>query len=169
MKSTFACTTVLGFIVLIQSCQPVNGQESSQVAIDTAAIKASIDSLGAVVSKAHYLRDSKMFASTWAKDGILSMPGSPPVYGRDAIASSFANTPPLPPGSNFQMRRIDMKIMAADWVYILGTDSLTYTPVGASLPIKEASTFFVIIRKTPEGWQTFREVLSPNQSQKERK
>jgi hypothetical protein len=122
-----------------------------------------------LVGRAHYLKDYKMLGSTWAKDGILSMPGSPPVYGRDAIVSSFANMPPLPPGANFQMRGIDMKIMAADWVYILGTDSLTYTPVGASSPIKEASTFFVIIRKTPEGWQTFREVLSPNQSQKERR
>jgi hypothetical protein len=45
----------------------------------------------------------------------------------------------------------------------MGVDTLTFTPPRASAPVQQTSTFLVILRKTAEGWQTYREVLSANQ------
>ncbi len=57
---------------------------------------------------------------------------------------------------------IEVQVLSSDWAYILGIDSLKYTPPGTTEPVSETSTFFVLIRKTSEGWQTYRETLTPN-------
>lgn len=125
-----------------------------------------MDSLGAVVQKAYDTGDDKLLASTWAKDGILTVAGSPPVQGREAIVSVLRSMPPLPPGGKMEIHPIEIQVLAPEWAYVFGVDTLTYTPSGTTDPIKETSTFFVLIRKTPEGWQTYRETLSPNQPPK---
>lgn len=58
---------------------------------------------------------------------------------------------------------MEMRILSAEWAYVFGVDTLTYTPEGATEPVRETSTFLVLVRKTPEGWKTYREVLSSNQ------
>jgi len=149
-------------IAVTFSCQQRN-QHSSSGSIDTVAILASIDSVAAVVQKANDLRDNEMLKLTWAKDGILSMPGVPPIKGRDAIIAAFAQMPPLPPGGKVVISPIEIKVVSANWVYVLGVDTMKFTPPGASKPVKETSTFFVLVKKTSEGWLTFREVISPHQ------
>jgi ketosteroid isomerase-like protein len=57
---------------------------------------------------------------------------------------------------------IEMRVLSGQWAYAFGVDSLTYVPDGAGEPVTETSTFLVLIRKTPEGWKTYREVLSAN-------
>lgn len=166
MKQFFAFAALLGCMEIILSCQPHDQQKILTAVIDTAAIKASIDSVGRVVQKAHDLRDSKMLAGTWAKDGIFVMAGSPPVHGRDAIVSTLTSMPSPPPGATMRLNVLDIQVMSPTWVYVFGVDSLKYTPPESKVAIIETSTFFVVARKTSEGWQTFREILSPNQPQK---
>lgn len=93
----------------------------------------------------------------------MSGPGSPPVQGREAIVDAFRRTPPLPPGATMTIHPSEIRVISEEWAYGFGVDSLTYTPEGASEPVRETYTFLVLIRKTPEGWQTYREVLSANQ------
>jgi hypothetical protein len=166
MKQFFAFPALLGCMEIILSCQPRDQKKSGVAAIDTAAIKASIDSLGRVVQKSHDLNDSKMLSATWAKDGILVIAGRPPVRGRDAIVSTLTSMPPPPPGATMRLNVLDIQVMSPTWVYVFGIDSLKYTPLQSKVAVVETSTFFVVARKTSEGWQSFREILSPNQPHK---
>lgn len=79
---------------ILAACQPERPRQSGLgAAVDTSAIAASLESLGAVVMRAHNTGDAELFASTWAEDGILSAPGSPPIRGRDSIVSAFRRSP----------------------------------------------------------------------------
>ncbi len=158
-------SVIILFIVVLSfpTCQSPDEQKPQHAAIDTVAIQKSIDSLGAVVQKAHDTKDNELMGSTWAKDGILTIAGSPPIRGRDAIVSVLGNMPPLPPGGTMTIHPIEVKVLNAEWAYVFGIDSLKYTPPGATEQITETSTFFVLVKKTSEGWQTYRETLSPNQ------
>lgn len=155
--ATLAITiAVLGFV----ACQPQGQQQ--QAAVDTSAIQSKLDSLGRLVSRANRTGDAELFASTWAEDGIMSAAGSPLVRGRDSIVAAFKQRPPLPPGAEMTIHPIEMRVLSAKWAYALGVDSLTYTPDGSGEPITKTSTFLVLIRKTPDGWKTYREVLGWN-------
>ena len=148
----------------LAGCQPQDLPQPDQSAtVDTAAIRSSLDSLAAAVMRADNTGDAELYASTWADDGIMSVSGSPPVLGRDSIISAFKRRPPLPPGSTLQINPIEIRVLSAEWAYAFGVDTLSYTPKGEQEPIKETSTFLVLIRKTPEGWKTYREVLSSDQ------
>ena len=161
MKSRFLA--FLAALTQVFSCQPENPHESDIERIDTAAILASIDSLGGVVQKAHDTKDNNLLATTWAKNGVLIIAGSPPVYGRDSIVVRFRNMPSLPEGGSMKMNIVEVQVISSEWVYVFGIDSLKYFSSRKKDTINETSTFFVLVRKTPEGWQTFRETLSPNQ------
>ena len=163
MKQILAIAGFIGMVISIPACQQQEKQLLQQPAIDTTSIKPSIDSLGGVVQKAHDTKDSKLLASTWAKDGILMIAGSPPVFGRAAIVSALSNMPPMPPGGKMEIHPLDIQVMSSEWAYVLGVDSLKYTAPGATKQTIETSTFFVLVRKTSEGWQTYRETLTPNQ------
>lgn len=163
MKLILAVTILFVSVICTPACKSWDEQKLEKSDIDTVAIKASLDSLGALVQKAHDTRDDKLLASTWAKDGILTIAGSPPITGRDAIVSAIGNMPPLPPGGTMTIHPIEIQVLNSEWAYVFGIDSLKYTPPGTNEQIITTSTFFVLIRKTPEGWQTYRETLSPNQ------
>ena len=113
--------------------------------------------------RANQTGDAELFASTWAEDGIVSTPGNPPVQGRDSIVAAFRRRPPLPPGGSMTVHPTELQVMSADWAYAFGVDTIAYTPPGANEPVTETMNFLVIIRRTPEGWKTYREVLSANQ------
>ena len=164
MKSILAIAALFGIAISIPACQPQEKQALQQPPIDTTSIRASIDSLGRVVQKAHDTKDNELMASTWAKDGILIIAGRPPVFGRDAIVSALSKMPLLPPGGKMEIHPLDIQVMSSEWAYVLGVDSLKYTTPGTTRQNIETSTFFVLVRKTSEGWQTYRETLSPNQT-----
>jgi len=149
--------------VVVSACQPREQPSGESASFDTTAIRASIDSLAAKVMRAEETGDAELFASTWASDGIMSLPGSPPVRGRDSIVAVFRKRPPLPPGGKMTIHPTELEILSPEWAYVWGVDTLVYTPQNAKAPIKKTSTFFVILRKTAEGWQSYREALSPNQ------
>lgn len=153
----------LGIAAAVGACQPSDRQDAGATSIDTAAILASLDSLAAAVMQAHKSGSAEQYAATLTPDAIASMPGSPMVQGREAIVAAFKATPPLPPGATMKVTPMEIRVLSADWAYALGVDTLTYTPPGATQPKKETSTFLVLIKKTPEGWKTYREVLSANQ------
>jgi ketosteroid isomerase-like protein len=161
--SLLATTLSLGLMTLgFAACQPQGGGQGQQAAVDTAAIQSKLDSLGRLVSRANRTGDAELFASTWAKEGIMSGAGQPLVRRRDSIVAAFKQRPPLPPGAKMTIHPIEMRVLSGQWAYAFGVDSLTYTPDGAAEPVTETSTFLVLIRKTPEGWKTYREVLSAN-------
>ena len=166
MKSNSFSISIIVFI-LIASCNSQDAHdhehEHDYSVVDTASIKRSIDSLGGVVQKAHDNKDGKLLSSTWAADGILTIAGRPPIKGRDAIVSFLGEMPSLPPGGTMTIHPSEIEVLGAEWAYVFGIDSLKYTRPDTKKEVTETSTFFVLVKKTSEGWQTFRETLTPNQ------
>jgi uncharacterized protein (TIGR02246 family) len=157
------CTSVV-IALLAGACEtPEVVSSASAVELDTIAIRASIDSLAANVMRANETGDADLFATTWAADGVMSEPGVEPVRGRDSIVARFRRRPPLPPGARMTIHPTELQIQSAEWAYVMGVDSLTFTTPQSSTPTLETSTFLVILHKGPEGWQTYREVLTAHQ------
>ena len=75
----------------------------------------------------------------------------------------FESRPELPPGAAFEVCPTELEVINSDWAYAFGTDKLTIPARGDESPVEETMTFMVLIRKTPRGWKTFREVLSADQ------
>ncbi len=159
------CLRAIVFLAIIAAgCQsPSPRTQDSAETLDTTAIRASIDSLAANVMRSNETGDAELFATAWAKDGIMSDAGTPPVHGRDSIVARFRRRPPLPPGAKMTIHPTEFRIQSAEWAYIMGVDTLTSPSSNASGPIQKTFTFLVVLRKTSEGWQTYREVLSANQ------
>ncbi len=126
-------------------------------------ILAASEQLANTIKQAYATDDADMYASAFTDDSIVSMPDTPPVHGRDALKSVFKSRPPLPPGATFEVDATELEIINREWAYAFGTDMLTIPNPDAGDPIIETMTFMVLIRKTPEGWKTFREVLSADQ------
>lgn len=157
LLTLFVCAMILS------SCQKETDQERQQnPETNIAAIKASIDSLGAVVQKAHETRDDDLLGRTWAEDGILVIAGKAPVKGRAAIVSVLGQMPAPPTGGRMSIHPLEIEVLSPQWAYVLGIDSLRYTPAGGK-EIIQTSTFSVLVKKTSEGWQSYRETLSSNQ------
>lgn len=160
LRNATCCAVALtGFVT---ACQPSAQLPSDAGAFDTAGIRASIDTLATKVTRAHETGDAALFASTWARDGIMSLAGSPPVHGRDSIVAAFRRRPPLPPGARMSIHPTEVRILGAEWAYVMGVDTLTHAARGGAAPAPTTFTFLVLLRKTEEGWQTYREVLSAN-------
>ena len=155
-------TVVIG--ILSSACETrVEPRSALSEAFDTTAIRRSIDSLAAHVMRANETGDAELFATTWAVDGMMSEAGSPPVQGRDSIVARFRRRPPLPPGAKMTIHPTELRILSPEWAYVMGVDTLRFTPPNAGSSAMQTFTFLVVLHKTSEGWQSYREVLSANQ------
>jgi len=131
--------------------------------IDREAIGAALTELAETIKTAYKNDDAEMYASAFAEDAIVSMPGTPPIQGRENLRAAFVNRPALPPGTTFEVDPTELEIINGEWAYAFGTDTLTIPAEGGAPPMIQTMTFMVLIRKTSEGWKTFREVLSDDQ------
>lgn len=154
-----ACAA-LALVAFATACQPSAPAEST--GLDTVGIRAAVDSLGAKVQRAHETGDAALYASTWARDGIMSAAGRPSIHGRDSIVAEFRRRPPLPPGAKMSIHPTETRVMSPEWAYVMGVDTLTMPAPGGAAPARTTFTFLVLVRKTEEGWQTYREVLTAN-------
>ena len=132
-------------------------------AADQTEIMSALERLAATIKRAYADRDAELYGSAFDEDAIISMLGSPPIRGRDRIKAAFESRPPLPPGATFEVNPTEIQVISPEWAYAFGVDTLTYMRPGESVPVAETMTFMVLIRKTKEGWKTFREVLSADQ------
>lgn len=130
---------------------------------DAVSIGAALTALAEQVKTAYANDDAELYASAFTDDAIVSMPGNPPIRGRDALKAAFRSRPPLPPGATFEVDPTELEIINDQWAYAFGTDTLTIPAEDSGTPITQTMTFMVLIRKTTEGWKTFREVISSDQ------
>ena len=121
-------------------------------------IMAALGELADTVKRSYAENDVELYVSAFDRDAIVSMPGVPPVRGHDALRTLFKDRPALPPGATFKVEPLEISPMSSNWAYAFGTDTLELSDGR-----KETMTFLVLIRKTEEGWKTFREVLSADQ------
>jgi uncharacterized protein (TIGR02246 family) len=151
------------FCFFLFACNTERQRQAENKDVDTTVLLRSIDTLAAKMGEAHAKKDVALFGSTWMQDGIMSLPGAPMAVGKDAIVNAFKNQPALPPGADFKINPLEIKVINEDWAYVFGVDSLTMTPLGYTVPQKQTFTFLVLLRNSPDGWKNYREVLSANQ------
>jgi ketosteroid isomerase-like protein len=121
-------------------------------------ILRALEHLAETVKRAYAENDVELYLSAFDEDAIVSMPHTCPVRGHDELRRLFMRRPELPPGATFDVSPLELDPLNSDWAYAYGTDTLTHAD-GSS----ESMTFLVLIRKTDEGWKTFREVVSADQ------
>ncbi|HEY2866545.1 MAG TPA: nuclear transport factor 2 family protein [Pyrinomonadaceae bacterium] len=124
---------------------------------------AALQMLAETIKRAYAENDVALYASAFDEDAIVSIPGSPPVKGIESLKAVFQNRPELPPGASFEVVPLEVEVISSEWAYAFGTDTLEFNPSSAAEKVKETMTFLVLIRKTLDGWKTFREVISPDQ------
>ena len=128
---------------------------------DKEEIRAALGELAERVKRAYAEGDVELYLSAFDESAIVSMPGSGPARGHEALRVAFVNRPELPPGATFEVRPLEIEPISEEWAYAYGTDVLEF-PAGEER-IRQTMTFLVLIRKTDSGWKTFREVVSSDQ------
>lgn len=131
---------------------------------DAAEIGAALNDLAETIKRAYRNDDADVYASAFSEDSIVSMPGVPPIRGLEALKAAFRSRPPLPPGATFEVDPTELEIINGEWAYAFGTDTLTIPAEDGANPLIQTMTFMVLIRKTPDGWKTFREVVNADQA-----
>jgi uncharacterized protein (TIGR02246 family) len=133
------------------------------LASEKTEIFAALQELANTIKQAYAANDADMYASAFTDDAVVSMPGTPPVRGRDALKKVFESRPPLTAGAVFEVDPAELEVINSEWAYAFGTDTFTIPNADEEHPVVETMTFMVLIRKTPDGWKTFREVVSADQ------
>jgi len=150
---------VLAGTVLLGACQPQEVRDD-EGRIDTAAVKASIDSIRTVYEEAYANGDFETLRTVPHAQMIYSPPGRAPVHGRDSIVAYEERA--RPPGATLDIEPTDLRVLSPNWVYEYGTSTLRFTPEGAEESQSIQTTYLVIFRKTSDGWKAYRESLSSN-------
>lgn len=123
-------------------------------AVDTAAILASIDSLRSAYEQAVAEDDLERLGRMVTEDAVLVWPGTA------AYDSLAAYDTPFPPGATQEINPWETRVLGPDWVYDMGTGTVTWTPEGADEPRTLQDTYLVLLHRTEEGWKVHREVAS---------
>ena len=63
-------------------------------------------------------------------------------------------------GARIKIRPIELVALSSEWAYEFGTSTTTYTPPGATEPVKLRDTYLILLRNTGDGWKAYREVAS---------
>ena len=134
----------------------VQRPSAGDAAVDTAAVKATIDSLRAAWEASVATGDLKSMGALLADGAMMVQPGG---AAWDSMAAAAAGAP-FPPGATIDITPIEVQVMSREWAYELGTSTVTYTPSGASEARKLNDTYLILFRNTAAGWKVYREVAS---------
>jgi ketosteroid isomerase-like protein len=122
----------------------------------TSPIKTEIDRLRSAFETAVASGDPRLLTPLLAEGAVMVQPGAPD-WNAMAVAAAGA---PFPPGARIKIRPIEIVPLSPEWAYEFGTSTTTYTPPGASAPVKLRDTYLILLRNTGDGWKAYREVAS---------
>lgn len=123
---------------------------------DSSVAQAEIDKLRAAYESAVASGDPSAIAPLLAEGAVMVRPGSPDWNAMAAAAQGA----PFPPGARIVIKPREVVALSAEWAYEFGTSTTTYTPPGASEPVKLHDTYLILLRNTGDGWKAYREVAS---------
>ncbi len=147
-------------IILITGCQP---REQSQddmkdAVIDTTSILTSLDSLRSNYQTAVNNGNFEQLSTLVTEDAKMVQPGA-----SEWDAMRKASEGPFPKGATIDIKPMETHVMSNDWVYELGSSTITYTPENSEDSITLRDTYLVILKRTDDGWKVHREVASSMQ------
>lgn len=149
-------------VLFLAACQPAERQQARQSAVDTAEVRATLDSLRSAFLDAYEAGDAKTIASLWAEDGITSGPGTPPVRGRDSIRALIERDPALGEATA-EISPLDVRVLDRDWAYELGVLTVQFTPEGTERQQVIEISYLALLHRTPDGWKYYREAYNLDQ------
>jgi ketosteroid isomerase-like protein len=123
---------------------------------DIPDVKPEIDKLRAAYESAVASGDASAMAPLIAEGAVMVRPGSPEWDAMTAVGAGA----PFPPGARIVIKPMEVVALSREWAYEFGTSTTTYTPSGASEPVKLHDTYLVLFRNTGDGWKAYREVAS---------
>lgn len=157
--SSLLAFTILGFtIILIAGCQSMERDRNTMAegtAIDTTAIIASVDNLRNSYQEAVNTGNMEALGSLVTEDARMVQPGT-----SEWDAMREAAMGPFPAGATIEITPIETQVINNDWVYEMGSSTITYTPEGSEEAITIRDTYLVILKRTTDGWKVHREVAS---------
>lgn len=161
IKRRLAVVVTLAFAAGVFGCQPPDQQRGGEAgAVDTAAVMATIDSIGSVAEQAYNGGDVGKVAEFFHPEITYSPMGESPIRGRDSVVA-YENRN-LPPGATIDFNTIETEVLSGQWAYTMGTVTLQFTPEGATEEQTVAATFLDVFHHTEDGWKIYRSVVSAN-------
>jgi len=145
-------------LILISSCQPQERDQDTMekgMAIDTMAVLSSIDSLRNNYQNAVNNGNYEKLSALVTGDAIMVQPGT-----SEWDAMREASQGPFPTGTTINITPVEINVLSNDWVYEMGSSTITYTPTDSNEPVTLNDTYMVILKRTGDGWKVHREVAS---------
>lgn len=139
---------------LLVGCQPAERGQMAGTALDTAAVKAAVDSLRDAYLEAYNSGEAGQVAALYTQDAVYLPADGPPVTGRDSIQAAL--TQALAPGPTLEVDSHEVIPLSPDWTSSGGTYRVTVTPEGAEEPRVIEGSYLILFRQTAEGWKLFR-------------
>lgn len=162
IRKSLTSALVAALLTLTAACQPADQQNGQQAAaVDTAAMMTTFDSMRVAFETAFDEGDFETMASFYAEDATASFPGTPVLSGREAIRTAMEES--HVEGATLTIEPVVTRIIDSDWVYEMGTGTMTFTPEGADEPQEATTTHLVMFHRTDQGWRIVEEVLSANE------
>lgn len=144
----------------IVGCQSQPNQE--ETAVDTAAVKAELDSLRSAYEKAYAEGDIEKAVRAVAHSEVTySPPYHSVIQGRDSAIAHERQV--RPPEATLDVNPMEVEVLSPEWVYEFGTATVSFTPEGEESDQSVESTYLILFRKTADGWKSYRESISSNQ------
>ena len=148
----------LTLAVAVAACQPQDTQRTQPLAaVDTARVRATIDSLRDLYERGVATGDFERLATVLAEGAVMVGPGGPQ-WDSLRAASPY----PWPPGATIDITPIEVRVLSGEWAYEFGTSVTKYTPEGRTEMRTLRDTYLVLFRNTGDGWKVYREVASPD-------
>lgn len=141
------------------ACQPTGqqGDMDGAAAVDTAALTATLDSMRVAFETAYEAGDFEAMASYYAPDATVSFPGTGVLSGREAIGAAMEQE--YAQGARLSIDPEVVRIIDSDWVYEMGTGTVSFTPEGADEPQEVSSIHLAVFHRTDQGWRIVNEVI----------
>lgn len=160
IRRRMSVVMTLALVAGMVACQQPAEQQGETGAVDTAAVMAAIDSVGAAAERAYNEGDVGKAADFFHPELMYSPMGDGPIQGRDSVVA-FENRN-LPPGATIDFEPIETRIFSDEWAYSLGTATFRFTPEGADEEQSVTATYLDVFRHTEDGWKIYRSVVSAN-------
>lgn len=150
-----ALLTPLLALPLLAGCQPAEqGQTGETAALDTAAVRAAIDTLRQDYLEAYNGGDAAALATLYTADAVFLPADAPPVDGRDSIRAHWDRE--LAAGPSLEVESHEVIPLSESWTSSGGNYRVTVTPEGAEEPMTVRGSYLLLFRNTDEGWKLFR-------------
>lgn len=155
VRPAAALAPLVALPLLLAGCQPAEqGQTGETAGVDTAAVRASIDTLRQAYLEAYNAGDAAAVASLYTGDAVFLPADAPPVEGRDSIRAHWERF--LAAGPTLEVESHEVTPLSPSWTTSGGLYRVTVTPEGAEEPTTVRGSYLLLFRNTPEGWKLFR-------------